>query len=137
MVASNFTSRLKVMVYTVFGLSVVLSFTLLFLTSPSVVEPKFWNEFQSILIAIVAIAIVAFGCLPLLKMRSIRIEQQQIVFQKYVFGSNIRKVNLKTMTITKSSLKKPKMDILKQFDSSKTESWWIQFLLVNIQTIKS
>lgn len=94
MVTSIFTSQLKVMAFTVFGLSIILSLSLLFLQNPSVVEAKFWNEWQSIMIVILAITIVTFGCLPLLKMKTICIEGHQITFQNYVFGSNIRKVRV-------------------------------------------
>ena len=95
MVTSNFTSKFKLLVFTVLGLSIVLSLTLLFFASPNIIQPKFWNDWQSIFIFIVSIGILCFGCLPLLKMNIIRIETQHIVFQKHLLTSNTREVSLK------------------------------------------
>ena len=95
MVRSSYTSKFKVMVFSVFGLSIILSLTLLLLTSPNIIQPEFWSDPHSILIFIASVIIFAFGCLPLLKMRTIRIEPLHIIYQKYVFRSNTREVNLK------------------------------------------
>ena len=83
------------MVFTVFGLSIVLSIMLLFLTSPNILEPNFWNESESLIILLISLSLFAFGCLPLLKMKTIRIEPNRIVFQSYLFGSHIKEVNFK------------------------------------------
>ena len=83
------------MVFTVLGLSIVLSLTLLFLTTPNIMEPNFWNETESLLLLLISLSIFAFGCFPLLKMKTIRIEPNRIIFQNYLFGSNIKEVNFK------------------------------------------
>lgn len=95
MVISHFTLKYKVMVYSVFGLSILLSLLLFFLSSPDRTHPEPWNDPQSILIFLFAAAILLFGCFPLLKMESLRIESERIIFQKYVFASNIKEVQFK------------------------------------------
>ena len=83
------------MVFTVFGLSIGLGLMLLLLPSPNILEPNFWKESESLLILLISLSFFAFGCFLLLKMKKIRIEQNRIVFQNYVFGSNIKEVNFK------------------------------------------
>ncbi|MCK0114790.1 hypothetical protein [Gelidibacter sp. F63206] len=95
MVISHFTLKYKVMVYSVFGLSILLSLLLFFLSSPDSIHPELWNDPQSILTSLFAAAILLFGCFPLLKMETIRIESERIIFQKYVFTSNIKEMPFK------------------------------------------
>lgn len=83
------------MVYSAFGLSILLSLLLFFVVSPDNAEPEPWSDPQSILMFLFAVAILAFGCLPLLKMKTMRIESDRIIYQKQVFASHIREVLFK------------------------------------------
>lgn len=95
MVRSSFTSKFKILVFSVFGLSIILSLSLLLLILPNILQPEFWSNPQSILILFASVLIFFLGCVPLLKMRTILIEPLHIRYQKYLFKSNTREVNLK------------------------------------------
>lgn len=83
------------MVFTVFGLSLVLSLAIVLLATPSILEPDYWNDPESLLILFVSLMLLVLGCLPLFKMKRIRIEPHRMVYQNYLFGSQMKDVDLK------------------------------------------
>lgn len=83
------------MVFIVFGLSLTLSLVLFMVSSPNTMTPDPWNDIPSILIFSFAILILVFGCLPLFKMRTLRIGPHHIAFQKYLLDSYIKEVSIK------------------------------------------
>ncbi len=105
------------MVYGVFGLSTLLSFMLFFISSPDIVEPEPWNNLHSILIFLCAAAILAFGCLLLFKMETIRIKSECIIFQKHVFASNIKEVPFKNYDYYKT--------IYEESENGEFEAVWL------------
>ena len=68
---------------------------LLLLSSPNIMDESFWNQSESLIIISSTIAILGFGIYMPLKMKRINIGPQRIIFQNYLFGSNVRDINLK------------------------------------------
>lgn len=83
------------MVITVFVLSLILAISLLYFSSPNVMEPNFWKKPISILILLISISIVLFGSLLLFQIKTIRIGPKRIIFQNYLMPKKVRIVNIK------------------------------------------
>lgn len=140
MITSIFTSKYKVMAFTVFGLSIILFISLIFLVSPTILEPEFWNSMDSMGMLLASISILIFGSLPILKMKIIRIEKHQLVFQKYVFGSNIRMVNLKYYDHYKTVLEETENGLFESvwlIKDGKLEDSFSTYQYVNFTELKS